>query len=195
MIDFYREVIDKKGGETIMKQKTYLLFSLILILVIVAGCSSNEADEIVEVHNDFYENVAQPMEELGDEFDEATMQIEMDEPDMDEFISFMEDDIGSSIDELKTYVEDYDEPSTDEAKNYYNELTDAFNVIFEGLDKSIEMTVGAAEESLSETELMDLMTELEDLEVEADEKKEKLEEMREDYVEEYDIEFEDMEDM
>src|SRR5699024_6490813 len=190
-----REVIDKKGGETIMKQKTYLLFSLILILVIVAGCSSNEADEIVEVHNDFYENVAQPMEELGDEFDEATMQIEMDEPDMDEFISFMEDDIGSSIDELKTYVEDYDEPSTDEAKNYYNELTDAFNVIFEGLDKSIEMTVGAAEESLSETELMDLMTELEDLEVEADEKKEKLEEMREDYVEEYDIEFEDMEDM
>lgn len=178
-----------------MKQKAYFLFSLVLILVVVAGCSSKEADEIVDVHNDFNENVAVPMEELGDKFDEATMQIEMDEPDMDEFISFMEDDIGSSIDELKTYVEDYDEPSTDEAKNYYNELTDAFSLIFEGLDKSIELTIGAAEESISETELMDLMTELEDLEVKADEKQKKLDEMRDEYMEEYDLEFEDMEEM
>ena len=178
-----------------MKKKTYLLFSLILILVIVAGCSSKEADEIVDVHNDFYENVAQPMEDIGNEFDEASMQIDIEDPNMDEFISFMEDDMSSSIDELKTYVEDYDEPSTDEAKNYYNEITDSFDIIFEGLDKSIEMTIGAAEESLSETELMDLMTDIEELEVKADEKQKKLEEMREDYVEEYDIEFEDMEDM
>lgn len=178
-----------------MKKKTYLLFSLVLILVVVAGCSSKEADEIVDVHNDFYENVAQPMEDIGDKFDEASMQIDIEDPDMDEFISFMEDDMSSSIDELKTYVEDYDEPSTDEAKNYYNEITDSFDVIFEGLDKSIEMTIGAAEESLSETELMDLMTDIEELEVKADEKQKKLEEMREDYVEEYDIEFEDMEDM
>lgn len=178
-----------------MKKKTYLLFSLILMLVIVAGCSSKEADEIVDVHNDFYENVAQPMEDIGNEFDEASMQIDIEDPDMDEFISFMEDDMSSSIDELKTYVEDYDEPSTDEAKNYYNEITDSFDIIFEGLDKSIEMTIGAAEESLSETELMDLMTDIEELEVKADEKQKKLEEMREDYVEEYDIEFEDMEDM
>ena len=178
-----------------MKKKTYLLFSLILILVIVAGCSSKEADEIVDVHNDFYENVAQPMEDIGNKFDEASMQIDIEDPNMDEFISFMEDDMSSSIDELKTYVEDYDEPSTDEAKNYYNEITDSFDIIFEGLDKSIEMTIGAAEESLSETELMDLMTDIEELEVKADEKQKKLEEMREDYVEEYDIEFEDMEDM
>lgn len=178
-----------------MKKKTYLLFSLILMLVIVAGCSSKEADEIVDVHNDFYENVAQPMEDIGDKFDEASMQIDIEDPNMDEFISFMEDDMSSSIDELKTYVEDYDEPSTDEAKNYYNEITDSFDIIFEGLDKSIEMTIGAAEESLSETELMDLMTDIEELEVKADEKQKKLEEMREDYVEEYDIEFEDMEDM
>lgn len=178
-----------------MKKKTYLLFSLILMLVIVAGCSSKEADEIVDVHNDFYENVAQPMEDIGNEFDEASMQIDIEDPNMDEFISFMEDDMSSSIDELKTYVEDYDEPSTDEAKNYYNEITDSFDIIFEGLDKSIEMTIGAAEESLSETELMDLMTDIEELEVKADEKQKKLEEMREDYVEEYDIEFEDMEDM
>lgn len=178
-----------------MKKKTYLLFNLILMLVIVAGCSSKEADEIVDVHNDFYENVAQPMEDIGNEFDEASMQIDIEDPDMDEFISFMEDDMSSSIDELKTYVEDYDEPSTDEAKNYYNEITDSFDIIFEGLDKSIEMTIGAAEESLSETELMDLMTDIEELEVKADEKQKKLEEMREDYVEEYDIEFEDMEDM
>lgn len=165
------------------------------MLVIVAGCSSKEADEIVDVHNDFYENVAQPMEDIGNEFDEASMQIDIEDPNMDEFISFMEDDMSSSIDELKTYVEDYDEPSTDEAKNYYNEITDSFDIIFEGLDKSIEMTIGAAEESLSETELMDLMTDIEELEVKADEKQKKLEEMREDYVEEYDIEFEDMEDM
>lgn len=165
------------------------------MLVIVAGCSSKEADEIVDVHNDFYENVAQPMEDIGDKFDEASMQIDIEDPNMDEFISFMEDDMSSSIDELKTYVEDYDEPSTDEAKNYYNEITDSFDIIFEGLDKSIEMTIGAAEESLSETELMDLMTDIEELEVKADEKQKKLEEMREDYVEEYDIEFEDMEDM
>lgn len=178
-----------------MKKKTYLLFSLILMLVIVAGCSSKEADEIVDVHNDFYENVAQPMEDIGNKFDEASMQIDIEDPNMDEFISFMEDDMSSSIDELKTYVEDYDEPSTDEAKNYYNEITDSFDIIFEGLDKSIEMTIGAAEESLSETELMDLMTDIEELEVKADEKQKKLEEMREDYVEEYDIEFEDMEDM
>src|SRR5699024_10947450 len=127
------KVIEKRGG-TIMKKKTYLLFSLILMLVIVAGCSSKEADEIVDVHNDFYE---------------ASNQIDIEDPNMDEFISFMEDDMSSSIDELKTYVEDYDEPSTDEAKNYYNEITDSFDIIFEGLDKSIEMTIGAAEESLS----------------------------------------------
>src|SRR5699024_2908649 len=190
----YMKVIKKRGG-TIMKKKTYLLFSLILMLVFVAGCSSKEADEIVDVHNDFYENVAQPMEDIGNKFDEASMQIDIEDPNMDEFISFMEDDMSSSIDELKTYVEDYDEPSTDEAKNYYNEITDSFDIIFEGLDKSIEMTIGAAEESLSETELMDLMTDIEELEVKADEKQKKLEEMREDYVEEYDIEFEDMEDM
>src|SRR5699024_12238299 len=98
------------------------------------------------------------------------MQIDIEDPNMDEFISFMEDDMSSSIDELKTYVEDYDEPSTDEAKNYYNEITDSFDIIFEGLDKSIEMTIGAAEESLSETELMDLMIDIEELEVKADEK-------------------------
>ena len=178
-----------------MKKKTYLLFSLILTLVIVSGCSSKEADEIVEVHNDFNENVAEPMEDLGEKFDEASMQIETGETEMDKFVSFMEDDIGSSIDELKAYVDDYDEPSTDEAKNYYNELTESFNLVFEGLDKSIEMTVGAVEGSMSETELMDIMTELEDLEVKANEKQNKLEEMREDYMEEYDIEFEDMEDM
>src|SRR5699024_5651193 len=97
------KVIEKRGG-TIMKQKTYLLFSLILILVIVAGCSSKEANEIVDVHNDFYENVAQPMEDLGEKFDEATMQIQTNEPDMDKFVSVMEDDIDSSLDELKTYV-------------------------------------------------------------------------------------------
>src|SRR5699024_10555597 len=85
--------------------------------------------------------------------------------------------MSSSIDELKTYVEDYDELSTDEAKYYYNEITDSFDIIFEGLDKSIEMTIGAAEESLSETELMDLMTDIEELEVKADEKQKKLEEV------------------
>src|SRR5699024_12392861 len=123
----------------------------------------NEADEIVDVHNDFYENVAQPMEDIGNEFDEASMQIDIEDPDMDEFISFMEDDMSSSIDELKTYVEDYDEPSTDEAKNYYNEINNSFDFIYEGIDKSIELKIGDEEESLSETDLMDLMTDLENV--------------------------------
>lgn len=175
-----------------MKKKTLLLFSMLLLIIVVAGCSSKEADEIVDVHNDFNENIAEPMEDIGAKFDEASMQVEMDEPDMDEFISFMEDDIGSSIDELKAYVEDYDEPSTDEAKNYYNELTETFDLIFEGLDKSIELTIAATEDSMSEAELIDLMEELEDLEIKADKKQYKLEELREDYIDEYDLEFEDM---
>lgn len=160
-----------------------------MIILFLAGCSEKEADEIIEVNNDFKEYVDDPVGELMDELEQKSFEVDNGEMDPNQLMSFIEDELEPRVDEMKSYVEDYDEPSTDDAKELYSEMKEYSNLSFESVDSTVELIKGILDDSVSETDIYYMDKKIEEILAQANQKLEKIEELQIEYGKEYNLEF------
>lgn len=173
-----------------MKKRLLILISLV-VMILVAGCSSKESEEIIDVNNDFKENVDDPIGDVMDKLEEKSFALDRGEISEDELNSYIEDELKPEIDDLKSYVDEYEAPSTEDAKRLFDEMVAYSNLNFEGVDKSVQMIKDLLDDVVSETDLIEINEELEEIGVAINEKISKIEEMQEEFEEEYNIEFDE----
>lgn len=178
--------------DTIVKKKIFLLLISFVMAMFIAGCSSNEADEIVHVHNDFNQHISDPMKKLTADLEERAMAVESGEIEREEFLSYLEDEVKPTLNNMKTYTDGYGSPSSDEAKRYYDKLSDTLDFSIEGIKLSGDLTAGAIDGSISKKEYFKKNEKFKEMGKEMDKKVEELANIRNKYEKKYDIEFEDM---
>ncbi len=173
-----------------MKKRLLILISIV-VMILVAGCSSKESEEIIDVNNDFKENVDNPIGDMMDKLEEKSFALDRGEISEDELNSYIEDELKPEIDDLKSYVDEYEAPSTEDAKRLFDEMVAYSNLNFEGVDKSVQMIKDLLDDLLLESDLIEINEELEEIGVAINEKISKIEEMQDEFEEEYNIEFDE----
>ena len=160
-----------------MKKRLLILISIV-VMILVAGCSSKESEEIIDVNNDFKENVDNPIGDMMDKLEEKSFALDRGEISEDELNSYIEDELKPEIDDLKSYVDEYEAPSTEDAKRLFDEMVAYSNLNFEGVDKSVQMIKDLLDDLLLESDLIEINEELEEIGVAINEKISKIEEMQ-----------------
>lgn len=176
-----------------MRKKAFILFSLIMVVAFLAGCSSKTANELVTLQNDMHDNVSETMSEVVDEFEAKGEELDSGALSPEDFMTYYEEELQPVIDEKKQYIKDYEEPTTDEALEYYGVLTDGLTMALDVLDKSAEFVTLFVDDAISEDEIYEFGMEIDQLAGELEEKEDELLTMQEELESEYDIEFEEME--
>lgn len=176
-----------------MKKKVLFIFSALLMMAVVAGCSAGPKEELEEFHSDVKTNVAEPIFELAEGIEDKAVEFETGAISEDELIAYFEEDIQSVIDENRTYLQDYEEPGTEEAQEYYAALTDGMNMTLDILEKTSALVIAMVDADFDA--MMTLGEEVDQMTVEMDEKSVLIEELQEKFEEEFDAVFEEIEQL
>src|SRR5699024_3830789 len=134
------------------KKNVFLVLISFVMAMFIAGCSSSEADELVNVHNDFNQHISDPMKKLTADLEERAMAVESGDMKREEFLSYLEDEVKPTLNHMKTYTEEYKSPSSAEAKKYYNKLSDTLDFSIDGIKLSGDLTAGTIDGSISKKE-------------------------------------------
>ncbi len=176
-----------------MKKTVLFIFSALFIMTVLVGCSASPKEELEEFHTDIKDNVAEPIFELAEGIEEKAMEFESGNISGDELITYFEEDLQSVIDENRAYLQDYTEPGTEEAQEYYAALTDGMNMTLDILEKTSELVVAMVDGDFDA--MMTLGEEVDQMTGEMDEKSNKIEDLQKQYEEEFDAEFEEIEQL
>ncbi|HLR81388.1 MAG TPA: hypothetical protein VK119_12620 [Bacillota bacterium] len=160
-------------------RKFILLLGSLFLAMMLAACSS-EADEIVDYHNGYIENVADRM----DEMDEMGIEALNDE----EVLGAYEDELLPFLTELKDYMDSQDELEHDVTKEYHALRKDAIDKLHEGFHLHYEALSDYDEGSITEEELFEKIAEIDEVFLEAEESTEAAEERIDELSDEYDLE-------
>jgi hypothetical protein len=174
-----------------MKKKVLFIFSALFFTAVLAGCSASPKEELEEFHSDVKDNVAEPIFEVSEEIEGKAMEFESGDISEDELITYFEEDLQSVIDEKRDYLQDYPEPGTEEGQEYYAALTDGMNMTLDILEKTSELVVSMVDGDFDA--MMTLGEEVDQMTGEMEEKGNRIEDLQEQYEEEFDAEFEEIE--
>src|SRR5699024_7434609 len=174
-----------------MWKKWVLIFTVIFMVALFAGCSSSTEDELVTLQNDMKDNIGEPLADIEEEFDQKSGEVDSGELTPDDFVTYYDEEVQPAIDEMRQYIDDYDEPTTEDAKEYYTVLTDGLNLALDMLDKFAEFMTVLVDESASEDDIFEIGSDIDEILEELNQKDEEIQTLREELEEEYDIEFED----
>src|SRR5699024_1209633 len=105
--------IFRKGKFIMRKMKQLFLFAILLFMVTLAACSSPEAEEVLDYHNDFVDNVIPKVEEI-EELNTKVIAAQTEE----EALEIQKNEITPLIHEVSDYVESQ-KPEMDVAKEYH----------------------------------------------------------------------------
>jgi len=165
-----------------------LLFLGIALMVIVTVCSSPEADEVLNYHNDMVDDMNPKLEQIEELYGEMeTVDTE------EEAVEIHTDKILPVITEIKEFFDSQD-PKEDVTKDYHEMRSKSINSLSESIQMENDIFVQLLSEEMDEEELMTLMEESEAKAMEATEQDEEANEKWEDISEEFDFEEDEIED-
>lgn len=168
--------------------KRVFLFAGLLLLVFITACQSAEADEVLEYHNDYVENVANKM----DDIDVANEKIWMADTD-EEAMDAIDNDLEPLLNNMKDYMDKQD-PEKDATKEYHELRLNAFNAFYDSLQMDIETFRGLMDESISEEEADERYEQSDAKFAEAQELSEKAEDKIDELADKYKFEEEEAEE-
>lgn len=168
------------------KMRQLFLFTILFLTIMLAACSSPEAEEILDIHNGYVDNVNPKIDEV-DQVYEKINAAQSDEEVMD----IRETELTSIVLEVKEYI-DSQEPETEEAKEYHQIRADWASAWYDVIDLENKATQGTIDGSLTEEEITELLMQAEERGQEASELAEKGHEKIDELSEKYN--FEDDED-
>lgn len=167
-------------------KKMRKLFLFTILFFMLAACSSPEAEEILDIHNGYVDNVNPKI----DEVEQVYEKINAAQSDQ-EVIDIRETELTPLVMEVKEYI-DSQKPETEEAKEYHQIRADWADTWYEVIELENEASQGMMDDSLTEEEVTELLMQAEEKGKEAEELAEKGHEKIDELSEKYD--FEDDED-
>lgn len=176
-----------------MKKKVLFFISALFISAALVGCGASAQEELEAFHNDVRDNVAEPVFGMADEIDEKLAEFETGSLSGEEVAMYFEEDLQAAIDDGRDHLAGISEPGTEEAQEYYEALTDGMNHAFDVLEKVSELMIAMVDGDFDA--LAALGEEIDQLERDMEDKNARIEELQEQYEEEFDMEFEDMEQL
>lgn len=175
-----------------MRKKLILVFTALLMVVLIAGCSSKIEDELVTLQNDMKENVGDSMADVADEFEQKGIEVENGDISPDEFLTYYDEEVQPVIDEKRKYIADYEAPTTDEAKEYHAVLTDGMILALDVIEDSAGLMIALLDDSISEEDFFEKGDELEQVVDELEAKDEEILSLQKELEDQYNVEFEDI---
>lgn len=169
-----------------MRRKILLLSSVLLMVVIMAGCSEDPKEELEVYQKDIKNNVVKPVMEAGMELTEKLGEFSDGEITDKDIVLSLAEEYQKLIDEKKEYVADMNEPETEVGQEYYEALVDGMKAVFDMKEESVERAFIMAEGTIRELTELDaskLYTDYKD-------KQDVIRDLESKYEEEYGAEFE-----
>ncbi|WP_042146799.1 hypothetical protein [Paucisalibacillus sp. EB02] len=164
-----------------MKKKILLLLVGLALMVVLAACSSPEADEVLDYHNAMVDEINPKLEQI----DGLYTKIDTVETDQ-EALEVYDNELLPLLTEIKEY---YDSQSLeyDVAKEYHSLHVELANAMYDAVIKEKEFVEAFLDESKSEEDLLALEAELVELNTIAGEKDKAVSDHWESLREEYDF--------
>lgn len=126
--------------------KKVFLFAGLLLLAFITACQSAEANEVLDYHNAYVENVANKM----DNIDAANEKIWMAETD-EEAIEVIDNELEPLLKDMRSYMDKQD-PEKDATKEYHDLRLKAFDAFYDSFQLDIETFRGLVDETITEEE-------------------------------------------
>ena len=128
--------------------KRISLFIGILLLVLVTACQAADADEVLEYHNSYIENVM----EKAVEIDGITEKVWEEDTEDEDVLNLVNNDLEPLIEEMKAYMDKQD-PESDDAKEYHKLRMDWFNSYYDVIKIDIQTYKGIINDTMSDSEI------------------------------------------
>lgn len=146
--------MSRKGGESLVKKMS--LFIGLLLLVLVTACQAADANEVLEYHNDYVDNVLEKVFEI-DSIDDQIWNEDLEEEDA---INLIDNDLEPLLEDLKSYMDKLD-PEGDDARDYHELRMDWFNAYYDVVKTDLETYRGIINDTMSDEEINDKFEETE----------------------------------
>lgn len=166
-------------------RKPLLLLSA-FILIILAACSSPEADEVLDYHNNYVDEIVPKVEEI----EQLSLQGASSESE-EEALAVQVDEIMPILQDITDYF-DGQSPEHDITKEYHELRSGWSSHLYEAVDLENQAVQGYLDDSLSEDEFIEMLTESEEKAMQAQEFTMEANDKWEEYKEEFG--FEDLEE-
>jgi hypothetical protein len=153
----------------------------IMFIMVLAACSSPEADEVLEYHNEMAENINPKLDEIDTIYTKVASAATDEEA-----LEIFDTELVPLLDEIKDYYEKQD-VVTDVAKEYHKLHVDLVNAMNDVVLKEKEYLTAFLDESTSEEDILALEAELEELNEVAAEKDQAVADRWDELVEKYDF--------
>src|SRR5699024_4830551 len=100
----------RKGQLVMKKMRQLFLFTILFFMIMLAACSSPEAEEILDIHNGYVDNVNPKIDEVDQVY------VKINAAQSDEEVMDIRETERISIDQKVKEYSDYKEPETEEEK-------------------------------------------------------------------------------
>src|SRR5690625_607803 len=164
------------------------LFVGIALMVIVSACSSPEAEEVLNYHNDMVDDMNPKLDQIEGLYGEMeTVETE------EEAVEIHTDKILPLIAEIKEFFDSQD-PKEDATKEYHKLRSKSIESLSESVQMENDIFVQLLSDEMDEDELMALMEEADEKSTEAVDQDEEANKKWEEISEEFDFEEDEIEE-
>lgn len=160
------------------------LFGCIAVLLLLTACASAEAEELVEYHNNYVDEVNSKIEEIN-----TLNQQSLSAASFQEAYEIQESELLPLVNEIKTYI-DEQAPESELVKEYHALRKDQLHTWHEAFQMKFEVLGQMAEESISEAEANEIIMEADNKFIEAGEKAQEADQRMQELAEEHNLELE-----
>ena len=161
--------------------KRIFMFSSLLLLIILGACSSPEADEVLDYHNDLVDNVNPLMDQLDESYNQLSM------AETDEEVTNLYGDMVSITEEIQAFFDTQD-LEHDVAKEYHEMRAEAASLLKDAIAFDHESMQQIINDELSDDEILEAAEKSEEMNNKALEVDEEAEARWQEIIEEYDFE-------
>lgn len=161
--------------------KRLFMFSSLVLLIFLTACSSKEADEVLDYHNDLVDVVNPLMDQLDELYDQMST-VQTDEELLDIY-----GDMIPITEEMQAFFDSHD-LEHDIAKEYHEIRTKASTMLSEAIAFDYELVQQILDDELSEDEIIEAADQSESMNNEALDADEEAEDRWQEIIDEYDFE-------
>ncbi|ALX47198.1 hypothetical protein [Lentibacillus amyloliquefaciens] len=157
------------------------LFVCLNVLLVLAACSSAEAEELVDYHNGYVENVNSKLIDINTLNEKSSSSASFEEA-----YDVQKNELLPIVNEIKDYIDSQD-PESETVKEYHSMRADQVETWYEAFQMKFDVLEKMVKESISEEEANEIIMEADEKFVEAGEKAQKADQKMESLAEEHNL--------
>jgi PBP1b-binding outer membrane lipoprotein LpoB len=171
-------------GTDLMGRKIKLLVCLTAALLLIS-CASAGAEELVDYHNSYVENVNSKLPEIN-----TLNEKSLSSASFEEALDVQKNELLPLVNEIKDYI-DSQEPESDIVKEYHLLRADQVDTWYEAFQMKHDVLESVVDQSISDEEANEIIMEADEKFMEAGEKAQEADQKMVDLADEHNLELEE----